>query len=145
MPRLLGIDHGARKIGLALSDETGLVARPLSILIHRSAAEDAAAIARLAEAEGVSRIVVGLPLDDDGEEGPRARRVRRWAEAVQQQCKLPLDYWDESFSTSTVAGEGRRRRKSHSRGSAGRAASGADDAEAAAVILQEYLDAHRQP
>jgi putative Holliday junction resolvase len=145
MSRILAIDHGVRKIGLALSDETGLVARPLTVLIHRSAAEDAAAIARLAEAEGVSRIVVGLPLDDDGEAGPRARRVRRWAEAVQQQCQLPLDYWDESFSTSTVAGESRRRRRSHSRRSAGRAASGADDAEAAAVILQEYLDAHREP
>jgi putative Holliday junction resolvase len=142
--RILGIDHGERKIGLALSDETALLARPLTILAHTSAAEDAAAIARIAAAENAGRIVVGLPLDSDGREGHQARRVRRWAEVLRDAAGLPLEFWDESFSTATVAAYGKANKSRRKKGRAsGKAAPAGDDAAAAAVILQDYLDAQR--
>lgn len=135
--RILGIDHGERRIGLAVSDETGLLARPLKVLEHRSADADAAEIARVAEAEHVSRIVVGLPLDGDGAEGHQARRVRRWAGALQPASSLPIDFWDESDSTIRAIALRPRKRKSGSYPAS-------EDAEAAAVMLQDYLDARRE-
>jgi len=138
--KILAIDHGARKIGLAISDESGLVARPLTILPHRSRVEDAQAVARLAAAEGVGLVVVGLPLGAEGESGPQSHRVRRWAEALREACSLPLEYWDESHSTQQAAAIRRQTGKRRQR--AGQAD---DDAVAAAVILQNYLDAHRTP
>ena len=141
--KILGIDPGARKIGLAISDETGLVARPLIVLTHRSRAEDAQAVARVAAAEGAGRIVVGSPLEADGAEGPRARRVRRWAGALDEACGLPVEFWDESFSTASAnalleeTGRGWDGRRRSTRNP--------EDAIAAAFILQSYLDAHRTP
>jgi putative Holliday junction resolvase len=135
--RILAIDHGDCKIGLAISDETALIARPLTVLAHRSAADDAAEIAGLAGREAVGRIVIGLPLDSDGKEGHHARRVRRWAEALQQATALPVEFWDESFSTAQASELGSKRK------ARGRHRPAADDAVAAAVILQEYLDARR--
>jgi putative pre-16S rRNA nuclease len=136
--RILAIDHGERKIGLAISDETGLVARPLTTLVHTARAADAEAVARLAAAEGAGRIVVGLPLDSDGAEGHQARRVRRWAEALGAACPLPVEFWDESHSTADALSI--RRKTGHRR-----PAPAGEDAVAAAVILQNYLDAHRTP
>jgi putative Holliday junction resolvase len=140
--KVLAIDHGERKIGLAVSDELGLIARPLTILIHRSRAEDAQAVADLAAAEGAARIVVGLPLDAEGREGHQARLVRRWAEGLREACSLPVEFWDESLTTAAAAdirretGARKPRRRAGSRGDG-------DDAVAAAVLLQSYLDAHR--
>lgn len=137
--KILAVDPGQRKIGLAVSDETGLVARPLAILKHQSRAADAEAVARLAQAEQAERLVVGLPLTAEGEAGPQARRVRRWAETLRLACPLPIEFWDEGGSTDralAIRRETGRRRKSPRK-------SEPDDAVAAAVILQSYLDAHR--
>jgi putative Holliday junction resolvase len=136
--RILAIDHGERNIGLAISDETGLVARPLTVLTHRSANKDAAEIAGLAAREAAAKIVIGLPLDSEGQEGHQARRVRRWAEALQKTSPIPVEFWDESFSTARAAasGSGRKSRR--------RQRARADDDLAAAAILQEYLDAQRE-
>ncbi|MBI3362605.1 MAG: Holliday junction resolvase RuvX [Chloroflexi bacterium] len=142
--RILTIDHGDKKIGLAISDESELLARPLKVLAHRSRAEDARAISQIATVEGAGRIVVGLPKNEDGEEGPQARRVRRWAESLIETCPLPVEFWDESFSTVEAAAL--RRNKRRGRGaSRARSLKHADDAVAAAVILQSYLDARRTP
>lgn len=142
--RILGIDHGERKIGLAISDETELLARPLKVLGHRSRAEDAKAIADLAAAEGAGQIVVGLPRQDDDEEGPQACRARRWAEGLREACGLPVEFWDESFSTAEAAkilqATGSRLRRGRRRG---KTTPRPDDAIAAAVMLQGYLDARR--
>ena len=132
--RILSIDHGDKKIGLAICDESETVARPLKVLIHKSRADDAGAVAEIARAEGAEKIVIGLPRDDDGAEGHQARKVRRWAEALGEVCQLPIDFWDESYSTAEASSiqraSGKRRKKSEP-----------DDAIAAAVILQSYLDA----
>lgn len=130
--RILGIDHGDVRIGLALSDESGLIARPLQIVKHVSREADAETIARLAAEKEAKRIVVGLPTDEEGEIGHQARKVKRWAEALQKATAIPIVFWDESFSSvdADSAAPKRQRRE-------------ANDAGAAAVMLQSYLDAQR--
>jgi putative Holliday junction resolvase len=103
-------------VGVAVSDVAGWLARPLTIITRRSRREDFAAIARLVEEQEATAVVVGYPLNMDDSIGPQARRVARYAAALQR----------------LRAAGGSRRRRSH-----------LDDA-AAAVILQEYLDAQRQ-
>ena len=130
--RILGIDHGDVRIGLALSDESGLIARPLQIVKHVSRETDAETIARIAREKEVKRIVVGLPTDEEGEIGHQAHKVKRWAEALKEAAAIPIEFWDESFSSvdaDTTAPKRKRRE--------------ANDDHAAAVMLQSYLDAHR--
>ncbi len=129
--RILSIDHGDSRIGLALSDETGLIARPLQIVKHTSRRSDAETIAAIAVAQRVERIVIGLPTDDDGQAGHQARKVQRWSEALRSATKIPIEFWDESFSSKDAANSGKKKRRGEP-----------DDARAAAVILQSYLDAH---
>jgi putative Holliday junction resolvase len=132
--RILGIDHGEARIGLAISDEGERVARPLQILAHSSRAADAEAIVRLAIEHGVGKIIIGLPTDDEGQSGYQARKVQRWAEALKSVTTIPVEFWDESLS-SRQASESQKQKK--------RKSSRPLDAEAAAFILQSYLDAHR--
>ena len=134
----LGIDHGNKRIGIAISDELGMFARPFMILEHVSRQEDALFISRLAQQHACEAIVVGLPLDSDGQIGPRARSVNRFIEALSTQTNLPVISWDESNSTiktiqaSLLRGEKAKKRRE------------AMDDQAAAMILQDYLD-HYQP
>jgi putative Holliday junction resolvase len=132
--KFLGIDHGNARIGVAVSDPTGLLARPLRIVKHVSRQVDAFNISQIAQEEGCQVIVVGLPLDADGSVGPRARSVNRFIEELRNHTGLSVIPWDESYSTqqarqaSIDRGEGRQKRKS------------AIDDQAAAIILQNYLD-----
>ena len=134
----LGIDHGNKRIGIAISDELGMFARPFMILEHVSRQEDALFISRLAHQHACGAIVVGLPLDSDGQIGPRARSVNRFIEALSTQTNIPVISWDESNSTiktiqaSLLRGEKAKKRRE------------AMDDQAAAMILQDYLD-HAQP
>ncbi len=132
--RILGIDHGDVRIGLALSDETGTVARPWQIIRHTSRAADAATIARLAAEQEAAKIVVGLPTGDDGQTGHQGRKVQRWAEALAEATTIPVDFWDESLSSIEASDLRSKRKSKHGQ---------PIDAEAAAIILQSYLDAHR--
>lgn len=133
--RLLALDVGERRVGVAVSDPTGWLARPLTIVHCRSKREDLAAIARLVEEQGVTAVVVGYPLNMDGSVGPQARRVARYAAALERVLPVPVMLWDERLSSEEAADRlraaagGRRKRRRH-----------LDDA-AAAVILQDYLDA----
>jgi putative Holliday junction resolvase len=133
--RVMAVDPGEKRIGLAISDPTGTIANPLSIIKHVSRAVDAAIIAGLAQENGVELVVVGQSLDDEGP-GMRARQAQRLAEAIRLQSPLPVNLWDESSSTQIARkirlemGVKRRKRNGH-----------LDDL-AAAVILQDYLDAH---
>ena len=131
---ILGIDHGDVRIGLALSDETGTIAKPLQIIKHTARAADAAAVADIAARHGVKRIVIGLPTDDDGQIGHQGCKVQRWAEALRAATTIPIEFWDESLSS--VEAEESRQAKRGRRGQP-------IDAEAAAFMLQSYLDAHR--
>ena len=136
--RILGLDPGEKRIGIAISDPTGTLARPLQALERASRAEDFAAIAALVAEHDVALVVVGQPLSLDGTEGPQARRVARYADALAAHLPVPVVSWDERYTTA-VANElliQSRRKKARRRARA----SGQIDAIAAAVILQSYLD-----
>lgn len=135
--KFLGVDHGEKHIGLAISDPTGTIARPLTVIPHASRVLDAAQVAALAAEQGTELIVVGQSFDEEGRPNQAGRRAERFAEALKSQTSLPIVLWDESLSTSDARefrremGARRKRRGGH-----------LDDA-AAAIILQSYLDAQR--
>jgi putative Holliday junction resolvase len=135
--RALALDVGDRRIGVALSDPTGLIATPLTTIIRRSEAEDIAAVLALAADNEAGEIVVGMPLLLSGRAGPQARRVSHLARALARQAPVPVETIDERYST--VEAE-RRLREAGGRPSRDRAKV---DAAAAAVILQAHLDARR--
>jgi putative Holliday junction resolvase len=132
--RVIGLDVGERRVGVAVSDPTGTLASPHSIIQRRSKAEDFAVVGRLVRDLGAERVVVGLPLTLHGEIGPQARRIKRYARALAAGLDVPVEFQDERYSTSTAesllmeSGRKRKNQKTY-----------VDDA-AAAVFLQEYLD-----
>jgi putative Holliday junction resolvase len=133
--RVLAVDPGDKRIGLAISDPSGTIANPVSVINHVSRPVDAASIAAVALERGVELIVVGQALDENNEVGPSARKASRMAEAIRLQCTIPVILWDESGSTQTARqagidlGVSRFKRRGHL------------DQLAATVILQTYLDA----
>jgi putative Holliday junction resolvase len=134
--RTLAVDPGEKNLGIALSDPTGTIASPLTVLKHISRHLDAAAIAQLAGEHEAGRIVVGQALDVEGRPTPQGRRAARLAGAIRQQTDLPVELWDESGSTQAARlarlalGARRAKRRGH-----------LDDL-AATYILQTYLDEH---
>ncbi|MDP8922574.1 MAG: Holliday junction resolvase RuvX [Chloroflexota bacterium] len=138
--RLMGLDPGERRIGVALSDELGLLASPLCILNRRSWVADVASLADLVRTHDVVEVVVGHPKTLRGEIGPQARRAERFAEALRRAVNVPVRLWDERYST-TEASELLAR--SGKRAAGRRGAPLRVDAAAAAVILQGFLDARR--
>jgi putative pre-16S rRNA nuclease len=134
---------------VAVSDPSGRLATPLTIVERRAAEHDFRRIADLVREEGAERVVVGLPRTLAGEIGPQARRVRRWADRLAPYLTVPLVFADERYSTAEaarrLAGAGLRSDGERSRSGRGahRGAAGGKvylDAAAAAVILQDYLD-----
>lgn len=136
--RVLALDMGERRVGVAVSDPTGTVARPLQTLVRGSRQEDFAAIAGLVAEYDVGLVVVGRPLSLDGTEGPQARRVMRYVEALAARLPIRVVLWDERFTTA-AAQEILRQSRGKKRRRQARSA-GEVDAIAAAVILQRYLD-----
>ena len=137
--RLLSLDVGDRRIGVALSGPNGLIATPLTWFPRAGKKRDVAYIVQLANHHGADGVVVGLPLTMAGEVGPQAKRVLSFAEALKEGSKLAVEMWDERLSTVEAQ---------HLMRQAGRQPSrekGNLDAAAAAVILQSYLDAKRSP
>lgn len=134
---ILGVDHGEKRIGLAVSDLTGTIASPLTVIQHVSRAVDAAQVARVAAEQGAELIVVGQSFDEEGRPNAAGRAAERFAEALKAQTALPIVLWDESLSTADARefrlemGASRKNRRGHL------------DEAAAAVILQSYLDAQR--
>lgn len=129
--RLLGVDFGEKRIGIAVSD--GSLAVPLIIVEHEGREADLARIAALAVEQNASSVVVGLPLLSSGDEGEQARRCRRFGDALARRVDMPVVYHDETLSSVTAAesalvGAGRARRKTR-----------VDDL-AAVNILQSYID-----
>ena len=132
--RLLGLDVGERRIGVAVSE--GGIAVPLTIIEHRDRATDLARIVETARAEHASAIVVGLPLQPSGDEGEQARLTRRFGDQLAAEVDVPVVYHDESMSSvDAVAAAGRRTKRS-----GGKRTKVHIDDLAAAVILQRYLD-----
>ncbi len=132
--RVLALDPGERRIGIAISDPTGAVARPLQTLVCKSKKEDFDTIASLVAEHEAGLVVVGQPLSLDGTEGPQARQVARYALALADRLAVPVIPWDERFTTTAAAEILSQNRKKRSKGDL--------DAVAAAVILQSYLDSH---
>ncbi len=135
--RILAVDPGDRRLGLAISDPTGTLAAPLQVLPHKSRDADAAAIARIAKEQGAGRIVVGQALDSEGEPSYQGRKAARLAAALRACTDIPVELWDESGTTQAARagqlaiGTPRRKRSGH-----------LDDL-AAVVLLQSYLEARR--
>jgi putative Holliday junction resolvase len=143
--RLLGVDLGERRIGVAVGDTATGAATPLTTLGRgRTAAHDARVLARLATERGVGAVIVGLPLNDDGSEGPQAAATRDWASAVTAESGLTLRFHDERLTSQRaerLVGAPARGRSGGPPGPARREAHRARiDREAAALILQDYLD-----
>ncbi len=97
--RVLGLDVGSKTIGVAVSDELGLFAHPRVTLARVGLRGDARAVADWVEREAAERVVVGLPLTLEGEIGPRAKRVLVFVEALRAALPVPVETWDERFST----------------------------------------------
>lgn len=136
--RVLALDVGERRVGVAVSDPLGLLARPLRVLARRSREQDYRAIAALADEYEASVVIVGHPLELGGEVGAQARRVERYVSGLVERLSVPVVLWDERLST--VEAE----RILRERGEPSRHYRGWVDAVAAAVILQSYLDAVRE-
>ena len=135
--RILAIDVGEARIGLAVSDETGFLATPVEAIKRTDPESDTRAVIAAAERVEAVRIVVGMPVSLNGTHGPQARRVQGFRRILIEATELPVESWDERFST--VEAE-RRLRESGVEPSRDRARL---DSAAAAIILQSFLDAHR--
>ena len=133
--RILGLDYGEKRIGVALCDELGLTAQALTTVIRKSWRIDLAAIANLVTTYGVEKIVIGYPLRLDGTEGIQCEKVIRFARRLETALDLPIIKWDETLSTKEAeeilsqSGVHPRKRKE------------VVDRLAASLILQSYLDA----
>lgn len=132
--RLLGLDVGTKTIGMALSDVTRSIATPYETIRRTKFTEDVKLIFKAIEANGVGAVVIGLPINLDGSEGPRAQSTRAFARNLASRVDRPLAFWDERLSTAAVerhlieADASRKRRAE------------VIDRMAAAYILQGALD-----
>lgn len=146
MTRLLGIDLGERRIGLALADDDGAPARPHSTLKRAASPDqDAVTLGALIVANQVDELVVGLPLEASGSEGPQSAITRAWAAAIADHLGLPLTFRDErltSYVAESRLGPMKRGRSGGPPSKTQRDAHRARvDREAAAIIVQDELDA----
>jgi putative Holliday junction resolvase len=135
--RILGVDVGDRRVGVAVSDPLGILASPIAVVERLGTQADFKAIADLADAHEAERIVVGLPYSLNGSVGQQAKKVLEFLDALRPLTPVPLETWDERFTSAAaddllrergMGPEERRRRI---------------DSAAAAVMLQDYLDSHR--
>jgi len=131
--RVLAVDPGDKRIGLAISDPTGTISRPLVIIKHQSREKDAEKILKVAYEQCAEMIVVGWALDSQGEVGYSARKSQRLADVLRDKCDLLVKMWDESGTTQDAIksriemGVSRKKRSGH-----------LDDV-AASILLQNFL------
>jgi putative holliday junction resolvase len=123
--KVLALDFGAARTGVAVSDPTGTLARPLTVIERAATAAGLAELARLIGEEGPERIVVGLPLTLRGEHGAQAAETERFVSALREAVDVPVETFDERFTTAIAARE--------------QGAAAAEDARAAAHLLSSYL------
>jgi putative Holliday junction resolvase len=134
--RILGLDYGSRRIGVALCDELGMTAQGIATIARKNREADLGAIADLVRCHGVERVVVGYPLRLDGSEGIQCEKINRFVRRLETLLSLPVIRWDETLSTKEaeelLRERGVRREKRRA----------VVDRVAASLILQGYLDAH---
>jgi putative Holliday junction resolvase len=136
--RTMGLDVGSKTVGVAVSDELGFSAHPITTVRRTNLKQDLRELARLIDEKQVGRIVVGLPLNMNGTEGSRATESRKLGDALSEQTKLSVIYWDERLTTVAAekslleADVSRKKRKE------------VIDQVAACLILQGWLDSQPQ-
>ncbi len=136
--RILGLDVGDVRIGVAVSDGLGLTAQPISTLVRQGTEKDLESIRRLLTEYETEEIVVGLPVNMDGSSGPQAQKTREFADLLVTRLAAKVTFWDERLTSAQAnkalleGGMRRERRKQ------------VIDQIAAVLILQSYLDAHEQ-
>ena len=130
--RLLGIDLGDRRIGLAMSDADGKLAGPLKTLIRNG--REIEEILKIVKSEDIGMVVVGLPLNMDGSLGEEGNKAQRFAQELHEKSALPVNVWDERLSTFEAE------RMLREAGKKGDKLKKALDKSAAAVILQDFLN-----
>jgi putative Holliday junction resolvase len=132
--RILGLDVGTKRIGVAVSDELGWTAQGIMTLLRRNGESDLKKIHEIAEQYGVEKVVVGIPKSMDGSLGPQAKMTLGFVQDLREVLEIPIITWDERFSTLEAtkmligAGVSREKRKR------------TVDMTAAILILQSYLD-----
>ena len=137
--RILALDHGTKRIGVALSDELGWTARPLETYERRTLERDIAHIQDLVRTHEVEQVLLGLPLRLNGQEGPAVQAVHQFLERLADALPVPVVTWDERMTTKAAeelliaADMSRKKRK------------GVVDRVAAAILLQSYLEVQASP
>jgi putative Holliday junction resolvase len=121
--KVVALDYGRARTGVAVSDPTGTLARPVGVVERADSPDGLARVREIVEREGAEKVVVGLPLTLRGERGEQAQRTQQFVDALKAVISVPVEYYDERF-TSTLAG--------------------GDDARAAAHLLSSYLERSRQ-
>ncbi|MCA9383768.1 Holliday junction resolvase RuvX [Candidatus Dojkabacteria bacterium] len=129
---ILSIDHGTRKLGLAVSDETGFIAAPLPTLRVKNQKEAIEGITQIADDVRAEMLIIGLPSGWEGKDSEQTTLVKDFAEMVKKATGLDYKFWDESYSSKQAEFGARGRKRANS------------DSEAARIILQEYLDWQRE-
>ena len=138
MIKLLALDVGLARIGVATGDPLGITVRPVAVIHRRSRREDFAELAKLVRDEEAEAVICGLPLNTDGSEGEQARTTRKWAMRLAQALRVllgrpvPVIFWDERLSTHEA------------QEFLARGIRAEEDAAAAAVILRAYVDAQQR-
>ena len=134
--RILAVDPGSKRIGLAISDPTGTISSPLEVIHHVSRIVDAARVAEQATSNEAGLTVVGQSFDEAGNPSLEGRRAARFAEALKAQTSIPVVLWDESLTTQDA------RLTRRQMGASRKDRSGHLDSLAASILLQSYLIAN---
>jgi len=133
--RVLGLDPGSKRVGVALSDELGMIAQPLEYIPAEPYEEFVTALLKLIAERGVESIIVGMPRNMDGSYGPAAEKSKALVEKLRERTEVPIRTWDERLTTAQanrvlIAGNVSRKKRKEK-----------VDKMAAAILLQSYLDA----
>jgi putative Holliday junction resolvase len=137
--RILGIDHGTKRIGIAISDELGVIAQPLEFILAEPFAKFLERLKEIIRDKQVEQLVVGMPRNMDGSYGPAALKVREFVAVLKESVAMPITLWDERLTSAQAnrflvqANVRREKRKEKV------------DQTAAAILLQSYLDSHIRP
>lgn len=132
--RIIGLDVGDRRIGVALSDPSGILASPHSVIDRMNETRDIEAIVEIVNRYEAGKIIIGLPITLQGQIGEQAAKVQAFADSLAQHIGIPLEFRDERMTTISarrLMQESRRKKIKQKK---------TDDSEAAAVILQNYLN-----
>jgi putative holliday junction resolvase len=134
--RILGIDHGTKRMGIAVSDELGVIAQPLEFIPAEPFAEFLERLKKIIQEKEVKQLIVGMPRNMDGSYGPAAMKVQEFVAMLKESMTMPVTLWDERLTTAQAnrflvqANVRREKRKEKV------------DQTAAAILLQSYLDSH---